>query len=189
MVGATESPATVRRALPSDALAIGKLHVLAWQWAYRGLMPDQLLDGLSETLERRVELRRADLAAEPAEQRTWIVEQRRRGRGRRRVVGFAITRPSRDADAAPKTGEVGAIYLAPEVVGTGVGRVLFASAVDDLRQRGYVQATLWVLDTNLRGRRFYEAAGWAPDGATKTQEQPGAPLREVRYRMQLIEGA
>jgi hypothetical protein len=31
-------------------------------------------------------------------------------------------------------------------------------------------------------RRFYEAAGWRPDGAGKTDESWGFPLSEIRYR-------
>lgn len=95
------------------------------------------------------------------------------------------TSQSRDSDVPPDTGEIGAIYLRREATGQGIGRALFAHAVQDLRRRGYRRATLWVLDTNTRARRFYEAAGWVPDGATKIEERPGALLREVRYHVSL----
>jgi len=73
----------------------------------------------------------------------------------------------------------------PPLSGQGIGRRLFAKAIHDLAQRGYREVTLWVLDTNQRARSFYESAGWVPDGATKTEELPGAVLREVRYRAEL----
>ncbi len=38
---------TVRRAAPVDAAAIALVHVRAWQAAYRGLMPDDVLERLS----------------------------------------------------------------------------------------------------------------------------------------------
>ena len=170
---------SVRRATAEDATAICQVHVRSWQWAYRGLLPDELLSGMSKSLDRRIAARRANLEAEPADQRTWIAEQDGR------AVGFAITSTSRDDDANAETGQVEAIYLAPAVVGTGVGRTLFRHSVDDLRQRGYQQATLWVLAGNQRGRLFYEAAGWRPDGAAKTEERLGATLDEVRYRIDL----
>ncbi|HEU5369692.1 MAG TPA: GNAT family N-acetyltransferase, partial [Ktedonobacterales bacterium] len=88
-------------------------------------------------------------------------------------------------DAPPLTGEVRAIYLAQAAAGKGIGRALFAHAVADLRARGYQRATLWVLESNARARRFYEVAGWRPDGARKTEERPGALLREVRYAIAL----
>ena len=41
---------------------------------------------------------------------------------------------------------------------------------------------LWVLDTNIRARRFYEVAGWKPDGGLKTETLGDLLLSEVRYR-------
>jgi RimJ/RimL family protein N-acetyltransferase len=43
-------------------------------------------------------------------------------------------------------------------------------------------ATLWVLADNRRARRFYELAGWRPDGASKRGEIGGRELTELRYR-------
>jgi hypothetical protein len=37
----------IRQAEPSDAGGIAAVQVAAWQSAYRGLMPDHVLDGLS----------------------------------------------------------------------------------------------------------------------------------------------
>jgi L-amino acid N-acyltransferase YncA len=43
-----------------------------------------------------------------------------------RVIGFVSVGPTTDEGAAADTGEVYAIYLHPDIVGTGVGRALFA---------------------------------------------------------------
>ncbi len=169
----------IRPATLDDAAAIAEVHVRSWQWAYRGQLPDEYLDGLSSTIERRIEARRTELAHLPPEHRWWVAEQAGQ------IVGFAITEPSHDDDAPPLTGEVALIYLLPEAAGKGIGRALFAQAVADLRERGYQRATLWVLESNARARHFYEAAGWRPDGASKTEERPGAVLREVRYAIAL----
>ncbi len=168
-------PVAIRSATVEDAPAIASIHVRSWQWAYRGQLPDDYLDRMSETLDRRIERRRAELANLPPEARWWVAEQDGK------IVGFAITGPSRDADMPPKTGEVELIYLLPEAAGKGVGRALFAHAVADLRERGYERAMLWVLESNARARRFYEAAGWRADGANKTEEWPGVVLHEVGY--------
>ena len=101
------------------------------------------------------------------------------------MVGFSETGPPRDKDVVPGTAELFMIYLAEEAAGKGVGRALFAHAVDDLRAREFERAVLWVLDTNARARRFYEAAGWRPDGVTKTETRGNAELREVRYAIDL----
>lgn len=68
---------------------------------------------------------------------------------------------------------------------SGIGRSLLGRAVADLRERGHTAATLWVLRQNDTARRFYEAAAWQPDGATKDEWRPGGTLHEVRYRRSL----
>lgn len=170
---------TIRQATLADAEALARLHVRSWQWAYRGQLPDEYLDRMSETMERRIEARRAQLADLPPDYRVWIAEQAGQ------MVGFAVTEPCRETDVPLSTGELSMIYLEQDAAGKGIGRTLFAHAVEDLRQRGYPQAILWVLETNARARRFYEAAGWRPDGASKTEERPGALLREARYYIAL----
>jgi GNAT superfamily N-acetyltransferase len=116
-----------------DARAIAELHIRSWQWAYRGLLTDEYLAGLSATLERRIEGRSAELAALPSHMRWWLAEQAER------LSGFAVTGLSGDPDADSETAEVRAIYLAPEAVGQGIGRALFEHVVADLRQRSYKQ--------------------------------------------------
>lgn len=163
---------TIRPATVADAQAIAEVHVHSWQWAYRGLLPDDYLDHLS--IERRAGMHMQRLATETQE-RTWVAAQEGR------IVGFAITGPSRDPNASPGTAELAAIYLRREATGQGIARELFDHAVHDLWQRGYERATLWVLETNARARRFYEKAGWVTDGTSKTEERPGVHLHEVRY--------
>ena len=102
-----------------------------------------------------------------------------------RICGFVVWGASRDPDATRDTAEVYAIYLDPDAIGRGVGRSLFASAVDDIVAHGASAAILWVLDANERARRFYAAAGWHPDGATKTEERPGGTLHELAAWMLL----
>jgi RimJ/RimL family protein N-acetyltransferase len=49
---------------------------------------------------------------------------------------------------------------------------------------GYLSITLWVLRDNHRARRFYERAGFAPDGATNVLHRLGG-VTELRYRRAL----
>jgi ribosomal protein S18 acetylase RimI-like enzyme len=167
----------IREGEPGDAGAIAEIHVRAWQAAYRGQLTDEYLDGLK--VEDRLEQHRRTLQEPMSDWRTWVAEDERD------LAGFAVTGPSQDADADPKTAEVYAIYLRPDRIGSGVGRELFAHAVHDLRTRGFRTATLWVLETNERTRRFYEIAGWKPDG-TVTSEHVDCEMRPtMRYRVEL----
>lgn len=98
------------------------------------------------------------------------------------MVGFVSFGPSEDEPVDPEVGQVYAIYVDSGHWDRGYGRALFAAAVSGLTDAGFDAATLWVLDSNTRARRFYEAAGWVADGATKTEQRGDVALREVRYR-------
>ncbi|MGH2840330.1 MAG: hypothetical protein ACRDKY_05850 [Solirubrobacteraceae bacterium] len=45
---------TVRTATRDDAHPIARVHVRSWQVAYRGLLPDAILDGLSVEERRTI---------------------------------------------------------------------------------------------------------------------------------------
>ena len=92
------------------------------------------------------------------------------------VVGFCGYGPSRDDDASPGTGEVYAIYLLEEIAGRGVGRELCVHANRRLHALGYRSVTAWVLESNVRARRFYEAAGWTVDGGTTGCRSGATPV-------------
>jgi ribosomal protein S18 acetylase RimI-like enzyme len=167
----------IREAIPADAEPLAGIHVRAWQAAYRGQLSDEYLDGLRAG--DRIDMHRRTLAEPREGWRTWVAVEGEQ------VVGFAVTGPSEDADAEQDTGEVFAIYLEPERVGTGVGRRLFAYALLDLRKRGFRSATLWVLETNEQARRFYERAGWRFDGTTAGGRVDCEMRPTVRYRTDL----
>ena len=169
------SAVAIRRAAEADTAAVAALHVRAWQWAYRGLLPDAYLDGLTEQIARRENMWRRQLQGAQPDRPVWVAE-----RGGE-VIGFCNTSPARDGEAA--TAELQALYLDPEVVGTGVGAALMRHALADLRARGNRAVVLWVLDTNARARRFYEKGGWRADGMEKTETIWEVPVREVRYRI------
>lgn len=170
---------TVRAARPDEAEAIADAHVRGWLTTYRGIVPDEVLDGLS--VERRTTFWRDTVTAETATDahvdRTWVIEEAGR------VQGFASTGPIRDQpDGLAGAGEVFAIYLTPEARGRGLGRTLFAHAVDDLLTRGLDPVVVWVFEANTGARRFYEAAGFTLDGARQPVEFGDVSLPEIRYR-------
>jgi ribosomal protein S18 acetylase RimI-like enzyme len=169
-------PVSIRAATPDDARAIAEIHVAGWRFAYRGQMPDDLLASLSVD-EREAKWRGwIGRPSDPA-QRTAVAVL-----DDGRVTGFVDSGPERAKEPAAGTAEIYAIYVSPARIGSGVGRALFEWTVGDLRARGFVDVVLWVLDTNGRARRFYEAAGMAADGGTKRATFGAVELTEVRYR-------
>lgn len=167
----------VRRAKLSDVDALVEVHVETWKVAYRGQLPDEFLDRQDETRPRRTAMWHATLADSAL--RIFVAELDGA------VVGFVTVGRSRDDDRAPDTGELHGIYVHPRAWDTGTGRALMERAVEELRALGYREATLWVLGSNERARRFYETAGWHADGATKVEHRGDLELREARYRRAL----
>jgi GNAT superfamily N-acetyltransferase len=166
----------IRRATVDDARAIAEVSVASWLGAYRGLMPDDALDGAD--VDQREERNRIFLAGGADA----LVAEDDEG-----VYGFASFGRSRDPDAGDEVGELYAIYLRPERWGRGLGRELHDAAVEALRAAGFAEATLWVLDSNERARRFYERAGWQADGSVRSDRvgELRALVEEVRYRIAL----
>ena len=164
----------VRPATVADAAAIAAVDVASWRAAYRGIMPDVYLDALS--VVRKTSDWERSLGRE-------------RERGKRTLVaeiggdiaGFATVGPDIEARGI---GLLFLMYVAPERWGSGCGRALMTASEAALRELGYEQAVLWVLEANTRARHFYEAAGWRPEGTRRTSDY-GVPLVALRYERML----
>lgn len=161
----------VRAALPGDAWAIASVHVASWRAAYRGLLPDDHLAGLSVE-ERAGEW--TGILADPSSH-VGVVELDAR------ITGFAHVGPSGDHDVPPATGELYTLYLHPDVWGQGHGRDLMEAVLDRLINAGYRSVTLWMLSTNDRARRFYLRQGWSEMAGERTQEFGGRVVIDHRF--------
>jgi ribosomal protein S18 acetylase RimI-like enzyme len=76
--------------------------------------------------------------------------------------------------------------LLPDFWDKGYGKKLFQETLEKLMTRGFTELVLWVLDTNTRGQRFYQARGLTLDGQKKSETwQNGVMLNELRYRGKL----
>jgi len=169
----------IRRAGVADARRIADVHVRSWKVGYRGLLPQDLLDGLDPQ-------QRVPRWAATFEQSSWPARGTLVAEEADRLLGFADMCPTRDDDQdSTSVGEVASFYVLPEVWGQGVGRTLMEASSNTLTAAGFLAATLWVLDTNARAIAFYRALGWRDDGAVKDDIVGGAPIRDLRYRRTL----
>ena len=166
----------VRAAVPSDAYEVARVQVRSWRSAYRGLIAQDFLDGLSpEFFADRYTFGRGGLRM-PS---TLIAVD---GAA---VLGLATTGLCRDGDF-PNFGELMAIYVDPAHMRRGVGRLLMAAARERLRLVSVAGALLWVLDGNTRALRFYERDGWRFDGTCRITTFGDSPVLQVRYRCQPV---
>jgi ribosomal protein S18 acetylase RimI-like enzyme len=165
----------IRPARIEDVPEIAVVHVRSWQAAYGGLLPQAYLDGLDPS--QRIGQWEQSLSAPDRSYGETVVADAGGG-----LSGFVSYGPARDDDVDPqRAGEIYAIYLLPAAWDKGIGRQLMAAALDRLGEAGFHQVILWVLDSNARARRFYEADGWLADGSAKRDDSFGVPMTEVRY--------
>ncbi|TGN76442.1 GNAT family N-acetyltransferase [Streptomyces bauhiniae] len=157
---------TIRPMALSDCDRVAEIRVTGWRHAYRGLMPQADLDGLSA--EADAERRRAHFTR-PDDPTTHLVAERAG-----QVVGWASVGPYRDGETRTPDAELYALYADPAHIGTGIGRTLLTEAL--ARSTAHPRILLWVLRDNTRARSFYERAGFRPDGA-----EDGTSVPEVRY--------
>lgn len=150
----------------------------SWKAAFPGLLPQGYLDALAPA--DRLEQWEHALASPGPWPSVLVADEDGE------LLGFAAAGPTRDDDADPATvGELYTLYVDPGAFGTGLGAALLEAAVGELIAGGFARATLWVLHSNARARRFYEAHGWAADGATKEHDWDAFVATDVRYRRPL----
>jgi GNAT superfamily N-acetyltransferase len=170
----------IRPAELADSEEISHIHILSWQSAYRGLLPDDWLDALRWE-DRKV---RWDAILSSSNGRRVLVALNSQDE----IIGFASSGPSRDEDPdQERVHELYTIYLSPECWGEGIGTALLNAVIKEVPETAE-RLELWVMEKNIRGRAFYESKGFALDGATKPAEIDGYQLEEVRYRIKLPSG-
>lgn len=94
----------------------------------------------------------------------------------RTATDLVLLAPDRSGFAAVDPPWLNGLYVLPEKWGSGVAAELHDRALAALRGAGVETARLWVLEHNVRARRFYERRGWLPDGTTRVVPFPPHPL-------------
>lgn len=145
----------IKRCTFEDIPDIANVHVASWGEAYRGLLPQNFLDGLNVQ----------------AWQRTWErIFREESGKDSHVIiayldgdpVGFISFGPARD-EMFVGMGEIYAIYLIKDVWGLGVGYCLFLEAQTALKGSGFRGSYLWMIETNKKALNSYIRWGGSVD--------------------------
>ncbi len=160
----------IRYAGLSDAEALGEVHSESWRAAYKGIVPDEVLEAFtSENRAKQI----GEMIAKDMECTAIALKDGK-------AAGFACIGGCRDEDLGEPYGEVWGIYVKPEYFRSGAGTEILNWSMEELKKRGYKSVSLWVLEQNNRARKFYEKQGFKHDG-TKKEIEAGAKLTVVRY--------
>jgi ribosomal protein S18 acetylase RimI-like enzyme len=162
----------VRWAQAEDSQTLGTIHVRSWQAAYRGLIPDAVLDALD--IEGRAEMWRRLLADKHGSQTCTLVVDDDLG-----LAGFLHLVHAGENREWPGGAEVTSCYVSPEYWRRGVGTALMERALDYLTGAGATSVFLWVLTGNVRAQAFYEHVGLRLTDRTRTISLSGIDLAEV----------
>lgn len=78
-------------------------------------------------------------------------------------------------------GEIISLYLLPEYMGKGYGRLLLQTVISELKNMGFHKVFLWVLEENQNARCFYEKCGFVQTKRCLLSNIGGKELKEVQY--------
>jgi GNAT superfamily N-acetyltransferase len=147
----------IRETTLDDAPRMGDIVTAAWRFAFRGVIPDDVLDRdwhdiRTARVRKRMEWGRSFVAVQDF------------------VIGFAST-------AAPRRGydaEIDGLYVDPHASRGGVGRALVKHTCTELAAKGKHTLYIATMRDNRIGRAFYEKLGgrlvdadpWTFEGTT-----------------------
>jgi GNAT superfamily N-acetyltransferase len=184
----------IRAGSAADAAQVAAVQRETWFAAYGGIIAAEVIDRV--TLPDDGARVRQSFRTRPRQRMLLATDPDAAGPDAGEVVGYASYGPETDVLNAPwphpltadgqggRVAELYALYVRPPWWSTGTGRALMERVLTRTGAAGYQAITLWVLRDNERARRFYERAGFTPDGATNVLAGLGNIL-EVRYRRPL----
>ena len=149
-----------------DKMTISRIYEESWKYAYKGIIPQDYLESLPEG--------------------RWVANLENSNWGTLvcvdsgRIVGTSSFCESR-FNQFKGWGEIISIYLLPDYMGRGFGKALFHSVIEELKKMGYRNIFLWVLEKNLRARKFYEKEGFSMSDDYLDDNIGGKDVREIRY--------
>lgn len=157
----------IRKIKKSDDInAIGKIYEKSWNFAYNGIIPKDYFYSVS-----------GDKWLPHFENKSMnslvLIENNQ-------FIGTSSYCKSRSKEFND-FGEIVSIYLLPEHMGKGYGKLLFEATLNELVKTGYQNVFLWVLEENTRARRFYEKQKFKLSDKSNYINIGGKNLKEVAY--------
>jgi len=149
-----------------NLLEISNIYENSWKFAYKGIIPQDYLDSIPKG-------RWANSINKTGMNNLVLIENGI-------ILGTASFCKSR-WEHHNDYGEIVSIYFLPEYMGKGYGGHLLKRCMEELKTFGFNKLLLWVLEDNMRARRFYEKNGFVCSDEYMNDNIGGKELREVMY--------
>ena len=146
----------IRAAVPEDAAKCADIHMRSWVFAYSDCVPMDVIE--NRNVHRPAMWIRL---LETSKNIHYVAVYDSI------IVGFITINPAGDSDLPGSVYELSGLYLDPDYVGKGFGRLAMDWVKGEIASRGYETVSVWVLDKNYRAKAFYEKCGFKPYGACK----------------------
>jgi hypothetical protein len=161
----------IRLCGPDDVVPLADAHVRSWQRHYAGILPEPWLRDLRPSLwlgswsalttDGRHESYLASVDGRP--------------------VGFTTVGPAKEETGPAGSGEIFTFYTDLDATTPVLPYRLMRAALSALRRRGLDPVRLWVLEDNLRARRYFSACGFVADGGERRTRIAETDLGVLRY--------
>lgn len=165
----------IRYADLKDAETLAFINSESFNKAFKGIIPDEVLEERF-TCEKLTERLSQELSDNSTKNSIMYLDNK--------PVGMMTFGKSFSEDLDTSAIEIWRIYLLPEYWNRKLGEPFMEWGIKELRNMGYKKVALWVIEENLRARRFYEKQGFSHDGV-KRIINPGKEITDYRYIIEL----
>lgn len=180
----------VRPALVEDAADIARIQVATWRYAYRRMLPRNVLDALDE--DWMTGRWRAAIGEPPTPRHRVLVAVEQAATDY--LVGFAAAGPADEEARTPeepadaldeRVAAVTDLLVEPRWGRRGHGSRLLSALVDLWRTDGFRTAVAWAYRDDAASLKFLASAGWAPDGAARALDVDDMLVPQLRLHVDL----
>jgi len=161
----------IRNANREDADDLALIYSKSFKTAFKGIVSDELLDDKFSYNKLRGRLNKEITLGTPTNSIMAIDDIH---------VGMITYVVCKNEEFEGLQADILRIYLLPEYWGRSIGMQLMEWALNDIQTKGCKKAVLWVIEDNVRARKFYEKLGFVHEGETRIINV-GIEVRDMKY--------
>ena len=156
-----------------DRYEISNIYEQSWKSAYKGILSKKYLDSIPKG-------RWAENIDNPGWFTLVCLEDDK-------IIGTCSFCESRFPEYYPRYGEIISMYFLPGYTRKGYGSLLMKRVLDEMREFGFKQVFLWVLEENKPAIAFYEKMDFLRAPKRRTDNIGGRTVHEISYWYNLVE--